>query len=168
MDELIFLLMNELTLLIVVGLVFGVIGNAVGKAKGRSWGFLAGFVLGPIGLLIMALMSRSAEKEAKHQITVSKCKDDLVRQIKKLEARQVKAEGDRGEAEKEFRCWRAEEEAKKKAERERAVQRVGVRCPVCGRENVCMPEDKSIVCKQCGENLSTKKGTHVRAELEKR
>lgn len=166
--------MEVLIPLIVVWLVFGVIGGAIGEAKGRAEGFLLGFVLGPIGLLIMALMPRSVEKEAEHQIAISKRKEELVREIKKLEARQVKAEGGRGEADKEeFRRWREEEEAKKQEEREgeekrleereRAARRVVVKCPVCGRENTCRPEEISIACKKCGESISTKKGVKVRA-----
>jgi hypothetical protein len=48
-------------------IVLGIIGGMIGKEKGRSGdGFCLGIVLGPIGLIIIALMRPVGEKECPH------------------------------------------------------------------------------------------------------
>jgi hypothetical protein len=45
----------------------GVIGGAIGSSKGNGTaGFWLGLLLGPIGILIAAVMSATPEKEAEH------------------------------------------------------------------------------------------------------
>ena len=48
----------ELIVAMVAGIIFGLIGRYVAKEKNRSGaeGFLGGFFLGPIGIIIVALM----------------------------------------------------------------------------------------------------------------
>ncbi len=48
----------ELIVAIVVAVIFGLIGRYVAKEKNRSdaEGFIGGFFLGPIGIIIVALM----------------------------------------------------------------------------------------------------------------
>lgn len=54
-------------------LILGAIGNAIGRTKGRPVaGFWLGFGLGPIGLIIIAVMDRTAEQEAAHMLAVQR------------------------------------------------------------------------------------------------
>jgi hypothetical protein len=56
---------------LVVAVLFGVVGLAIGKGKGRPGaGFWLGFTFGPIGLVIIAVLDRTPEAEARHQTAV--------------------------------------------------------------------------------------------------
>lgn len=49
------------------------IGKAIGVSKGMPWaGFFLGLLLGPIGLIIIAVLPRTAIAEAAHQYQVQK------------------------------------------------------------------------------------------------
>jgi hypothetical protein len=67
---------NEILIVVlVVGvtlLIFGLIGRYIGRDKGRSSeGFWIGFLLGPIGLIIVALLQPTVEVEASRAQQVS-------------------------------------------------------------------------------------------------
>ena len=63
-------------LFVVVWLVCGAIGAAIMSGKGRSGvgGFALGVLLGPIGLIIALLLSRSEENEAERQLRIEEIK----------------------------------------------------------------------------------------------
>lgn len=62
------------------GLILGLIGQAIGQTKGRPVaGFWLGFGLGPIGLIIIAVMDRTAEREAAHVLAVQRQSEYLPR-----------------------------------------------------------------------------------------
>lgn len=53
-------------------LICGLIGWYIGDTKGRPGdGFALGVLLGPIGIIVIAAMGRSAKKEAEHQAEVA-------------------------------------------------------------------------------------------------
>ena len=57
----------ELIVAIVAAIIFGLIGRYVAKEKNRSEadGFIGGFFLGPIGIIIVALMPTLEKKPIK-------------------------------------------------------------------------------------------------------
>ena len=71
--------LNEYGLLITIWLVFGFLTAVVAGSKGQPFGvwFVVGVLLGPIGLLVAALVSRTPEAEAKRQAAIDEARRKL-------------------------------------------------------------------------------------------
>jgi hypothetical protein len=58
---------------LVLWLLFGLLGWVIGSGKGKGGeGFALGFLLGPLGMLIAALMSPTPEVQARRNAEVSR------------------------------------------------------------------------------------------------
>ena len=64
-------------------------GAALGDERGRlGAGVLLGLLLGPLGILILLLLPRTFELEARHQLTLARRVDELRSELQRLESQQ--------------------------------------------------------------------------------
>ncbi len=68
-----------LIVVVIWALFWGVVTAVVGESKGEKGPFWWGFFLGPIGLLIVAVIPRTPEKEAERQLQISAALDNQAR-----------------------------------------------------------------------------------------